>query len=218
MKLLSYVVKYDSGLAPNPFGKFCTLALCTPNHMGADLKKGDWILGVSSKEHGSKIMYLMKLTEDPIGKNKYFDDKRFQYKKPKAKGTLSEIVGDNIYYQKNGEWIWKGVEGYHSSPKDWDKDTRRDKVYISNEFYYFGAKAFDAGVKYSSITSSRRGFKYFYEKDGIGQLIAAIIRRAGNRAGKIADPYLLIKKSESLQKIKGGIDKAMRDKNTGSCS
>ena len=32
VRLCSYVVKYDTGFAPNPFWGFCTLAACTPNH------------------------------------------------------------------------------------------------------------------------------------------------------------------------------------------
>ena len=34
----SYVVRYDSGFAPNPFYEYCTLATCKPNiRKGADL-------------------------------------------------------------------------------------------------------------------------------------------------------------------------------------
>ena len=41
VKLYSYIVVHDAGLAPNPFYGWCTLAVCTPNHMGVKVTKGD---------------------------------------------------------------------------------------------------------------------------------------------------------------------------------
>lgn len=52
MRLLSYIIKHDTGLAPNPLHGYCTLAVCTPNHQNADIKKDDWILGLSGKAQG----------------------------------------------------------------------------------------------------------------------------------------------------------------------
>lgn len=48
MKLYSYIVKTDKGLAPNPFWGWCTLALCTPNHMGIKANQSDWIVGFTN--------------------------------------------------------------------------------------------------------------------------------------------------------------------------
>jgi hypothetical protein len=48
MKLCSYIIKNDTGFAPNPFWGYCTLAACTPNHMGLHLYPGDWIIGTES--------------------------------------------------------------------------------------------------------------------------------------------------------------------------
>ena len=45
MRLCSYVVKYDTGFAPNPFWRYCTLMGCTPNHQDIKAVKGDWIIG-----------------------------------------------------------------------------------------------------------------------------------------------------------------------------
>ncbi|WP_155628852.1 Nmad2 family putative nucleotide modification protein [Burkholderia stagnalis] len=55
MKLLKYVMTSDSGLAPNPYFGVCSLALCTPNHMNAKLKPGDWIVGHSCKATGHRL-------------------------------------------------------------------------------------------------------------------------------------------------------------------
>src|SRR5205085_5511285 len=40
-RLYTYIVAKDSGFAPNPFWRLCTLAHCTPNHMNAQLQEGD---------------------------------------------------------------------------------------------------------------------------------------------------------------------------------
>jgi hypothetical protein len=62
-KLYTYIVKIDSGLAPNPFGGWCTLAVCTPNHQGSAVKPGDWIAGFSPKEAGYQFIYAMRVDE-----------------------------------------------------------------------------------------------------------------------------------------------------------
>lgn len=41
MRLCSYTVVHGTGFAPNPFGRYCTLAACTPNHQGIKLSQGD---------------------------------------------------------------------------------------------------------------------------------------------------------------------------------
>jgi Nucleotide modification associated domain 2 len=41
MKVYSYVVRCDTGFAPNPFWGYCTLAACTPNHMGIHIQIED---------------------------------------------------------------------------------------------------------------------------------------------------------------------------------
>src|SRR3569833_2727055 len=44
MKLCSYIVREDTGLAPNPFWGTCTLAVCTPNHQGSRIGVGDCVM------------------------------------------------------------------------------------------------------------------------------------------------------------------------------
>jgi hypothetical protein len=46
--LYSYVVRSDSGFAPNPFGEYCTLACCKPQ-IRKRARVGDWIVGCGSK-------------------------------------------------------------------------------------------------------------------------------------------------------------------------
>lgn len=42
-RIYSYVVRYDSGFAPNPFYGYCTLATCKPDIRRA-AEVGDWLV------------------------------------------------------------------------------------------------------------------------------------------------------------------------------
>jgi len=49
MKLHTYVVRYDSGFAPNPFYGYCTLATCKPP-IRKSAAVEDWIVGCGSND------------------------------------------------------------------------------------------------------------------------------------------------------------------------
>ena len=140
-KLCSYVIKNDKGLAPNPFWGYCTLALCTPNHMG--IKKPDvgdfWICGFSQKKYGNKLIYAMRVDE-VLDFDEYYYDKRFSKKKPNINGSWQETVGDNMYYlDKKGDWQQHKTE-YHTDSKHKEQDQKYHKVFISDHYYYFGER------------------------------------------------------------------------------
>src|SRR4030042_6777459 len=103
IKPCSYLVKIDSGLAPNPFHDYCTLSCCTPNHMNIQLVKGDWIAGFSTKEYGNTLIYAMRVFE-VLDYNTYFHDIRFQAKKPKLDQDYKNRCGDNMYWLENELW------------------------------------------------------------------------------------------------------------------
>lgn len=132
----------DTGFAPNPFWGYCTIAHCTPNH-STKLSSGDWIMGISGSEHikgRGKLIYIMKITEEKICLDDYFNDSRFQKKKPNMNGIWQERCGNNIYYLSSGKWH-KIPSLYHTSPEDIRKDTKKPAftyVYVSDRFWYFG--------------------------------------------------------------------------------
>src|SRR5208283_2747822 len=103
--VFTYIVATDKGLAPNPFWNYCTLALCTPNHMGVRLKVGDWIAGFLSKERENKLLYAMEVQEI-LNFDDYYRDSRFSKKIPNLQGTWKHRCGDNIY-SKNKSGLWK---------------------------------------------------------------------------------------------------------------
>lgn len=153
MKIYSYRIEHDFGLAPNPFGGYCTLAVCKPKiRKSKNLQIGDWIIGtgskalekISKKEYAGRLIYAMKV-EEIITFEQYWVDERFQYKKPTLNGSLQTMYGDNIYY-KDDNSNWKQIDSAHSleggvNQKHLDQDVSGKNVIISQNFYYFGDEA-----------------------------------------------------------------------------
>lgn len=146
MKLHSYVVRYDSGFAPNPFYGDCTLATCKPD-IRQRAQVGDWILGSGSADkkvrRGGYLVYAMNVTET-ISFREYWDDPRFQCKKPNLRGSRKHACGDNIYYRDLEDQNWCQLNSYHSlkdgtaNERHIRRDTSVDRILISNDFVYFG--------------------------------------------------------------------------------
>lgn len=142
MELFSYKVARDYGFAPNPFGKYCTLATCKPG-IRKHAVVGDWVIGTGTRKYKNEnsLIYAMKVDEK-ISFNQYWHDQRFQYKKPIFNGSLKQAFGDNIYYfDKNA---WHQSNSHHSNADgttnfhNLNRDTQSDFVLISETFYYFG--------------------------------------------------------------------------------
>lgn len=149
MTLYSYIVKHDTGFAPNPFFGYCTLACCKPG-IRKHAKEGDWIIGLTPREKGSgnRIVYLMEV-EESLSFDEYWRDPRFRQKRPKLNAGLARKCGDNIYKPlPNGDY--HQVPSAHSRPKFKDgqdaEAKRRDvfrgeRVLVSRKFLYFGSKS-----------------------------------------------------------------------------
>lgn len=154
MVVYSYLIEHDFGLAPNPFGAYCTLAVCKPKiRKSSKLKLGDWVIGTGSRalEDATgrilrdKIIYAMEVTEI-MTLESYWDDERFQYKKPIMNGTLVTMFGDNFYHKDiMGNWIQEdsahcNLDGTSNS-KHIEIDTSGNNVLVSEHYYYFGQNA-----------------------------------------------------------------------------
>lgn len=145
--LYSYVVAYDSGFAPNPFMGFCTLATCKPK-IRQFACCGDWIVGTGSANakkvnRGGFLVYAMRVQEK-LRFKQYWNDPRFEKKKPHLNGSYQTACGDNIYCPLNGGW--KQLNSCHSeedgSPRQEhiERDTKVDSVLVSDDFVYFGGE------------------------------------------------------------------------------
>jgi hypothetical protein len=169
--IYSYVVRYDSGFAPNPFYGFCTLATCKPG-IRANAQVGDWIVGSGSAnrsvQRGGHLVYAMRVTET-MSFHRYSIDSRFEKKKPFRKGSRKQSCGDNIYFRKGNETKWSQRDSFHSNPdgslhpRHVARDTGVDRVLISEDFVYFGG----AGPKIPKALRDSSGRPLC--KAGIGQ-------------------------------------------------
>jgi hypothetical protein len=150
MRNFTYKIDHDYGLAPNPFGGFCTLAVCKSDiRKNKNLEVGSWVFGTGAKSVGAqyfqKLIFCMKV-EEKLTFNDYWNDNRFQYKKPIVNGSLLQMYGDNFYHQdEKGNWIQENSA--HSlkngTPNEIHliRDTGGTFVLISRNFYYFGENA-----------------------------------------------------------------------------
>ncbi len=94
----------------------------------------------------------------------YWDDERFDYKKPVLNGSLKQIHGDNIYHYENDDWIQSN--SHHSLPegqinvKNLNQDLSGENVLISNYFLYFGNAAWEVPNKYLELCPGKRQRNY----------------------------------------------------------
>lgn len=164
--MYSYKIEHDYGLAPNPFGGYCTLAICKPTIRGnRRLKIGDWVIGTGSAKlkNLNHLIFAMKV-EEKLDFNQYWNDDRFQYKKPIINGSLAKMYGDNIYHQDaNGDWIQKNsahslIDG---TPNEGHikTDTGGNYVLISQTFYYFGSNQISIPEEYREVCNKGRNMK-----------------------------------------------------------
>lgn len=186
MKLFSYIVTHDAGFAPNPFGRYCTLACCKPK-IRKTAQKGDWIVGLSPKADGNRIVYAMQV-EKILTHDKYYKDSRFAAKKPDySTGKIKNKCGDNIYkYLSNGEY--RQLPSYHSNKKNRETEDSEAKehdlsginVLISKKFYYFGSQAIPLPKKLCGL-KVLRGHRNRFSEDVIKRFLKFIDKKQRGR-------------------------------------
>ena len=147
-RIHSYVVRYDSGFAPNPFYSYCTLATCKPS-IRRSANVGDWVVGSGSNDRsvrrGGHLVYAMRVTE-AMTFDEYGRDPRFESKKPYRNGSRKQSCGDNIYFRAAAGVAWQQRDSFHSrsdgslNPDHVARDTGVNRVLISNDFVYFGGE------------------------------------------------------------------------------
>ena len=116
MKLFSYVVEHDTGLAPNPENKVCTLVYCKYKRRKNKCRnivelaeKGDWIIGTGGKNkkkssgHGT-IVYIMRVDEK-LSFGKYLrcfpNRRRPKDSWRKKHGTFALVSTTFFYFGRN---------------------------------------------------------------------------------------------------------------------
>jgi hypothetical protein len=166
MGYYSYKIEHDFGLAPNPFWGYCTLAVCKSQiRKNRNLNIGDWIIGTGSKElkRLHHLIFLMQV-EEKIEMKDYWNDPRFQLKKPSINGSLVQMYGDNIYHFDSATNSWIQENSAHSKdnglfhPDHTESDTGGKFVLISKNFYYFGNNSPQIPDEYLSVCCESRNY------------------------------------------------------------
>ncbi len=169
MNLFTYKITRDYGFAPNPYFGYCTLATCKPKIRNA-CNIGDWIIGFGGLNTivPNKLVYLMQVNEK-MSFDEYWDDQRFQNKKPDFNKNLKYCYGDNIYHKdESGNWL---QENSHHSLNDGinyinlNHDTKVNKLIISQNYWYFGENAINICDELSVIIPKNRGHRRFVDPE-----------------------------------------------------
>ncbi len=159
MRLFSYVVARDYGFAPNPFFNVCTLATCKPE-IRRLAAVGDWVVGTGTAERGRTgyLVYAMKVGETKT-LEQYFDDPRFQLKKPNLRGSKKQAFGDNIYSKApSGEWLQ--LDSHHTfpdgspNPANIKNDTRTNRMLVGTEYVYCGGEGPPIAAKFRGLSGA----------------------------------------------------------------
>ncbi len=143
MKLYSYIITHDTEFSPNPFWGYCTLADCKPA-IRRTASVGDWVVGLSPKAHGHRLVYAMQVQE-VLTYDRYFVDSRFAAKIPDfSQGKTVYKCGDNIY-RPLPDGGFQQCQSMHSCGRMENPDTKaRDlsgrNVLVSKNYYYFGSQ------------------------------------------------------------------------------
>lgn len=182
MRNFTYKIDHDYGLAPNPFGGFCTLAVCKSDiRKNKNLEVGSWVFGIGAKSVGTqyfqKLIFCMKV-EGKLTFKDYWNDVRFQYKKPVLNGSLVQMYGDNFYHQDgNGEWIQENsahsLEDGTPNEKHLIRDIGGNFVLISKNFYYFGENAIAIPEEFThAICTNARNMAFAKPQETVDAFIA----------------------------------------------
>lgn len=159
---------HDYGFAPNPFHGVLSLATCKGSQLrnNGNLEIGDWVIGLGSVAMGNlgKIIYAMQV-EEKITFDQYWEDPRFQNKKPIINGTLVQIYGDNVYHTINGKVVQEhcahSLKGGGVNNDHLQRDCDGKYVLLSRRFYYFGDHCPGVPKQFSYILNDSRSTKFW---------------------------------------------------------
>lgn len=195
MKLYSYVITRDFGFAPNPFYQYCTLATCKPAiRRTADV--GDIVVGIGSGAKKSKfkdkIIFVMKV-EEKLTYDQYWDDSRFQCKKPNMHGSKKQMYGDNIYHtdEKTNTILQEdshhSLEGGKKNEDNFNRDVPGKFVLISKKFWYWGGEPINIPEKFLALTNVKRQYILIRTPEFMSEFYSWL--ESLNKMGYIHKPY-----------------------------
>lgn len=160
---------------------------------------GDWIVGLSPKAKGNRVVYAMRVDEI-LPFERYYRDPRFADKIPDSnKGEAACEFGDNIYKplicnpQRNDDF--EQAKPSKHGPKDKDRDLSGKNVLISWNFHYFGAIGPELPEELKDLKVGI-GYKCNFQDGVVKQFIKFIEKQP---KGRISQPSIGRLKDKSLR-------------------
>lgn len=174
MRIYSYILRHDSGFAPNPFHSVCTLACCKPviRRMASP---GDLVIGLTPKHLQHRLAFAMEVDE-VLTFDAYWADNRFKAKRPRwSSSSRVDRVGDNCY-EPVGLYGYRqhpSIHSHHDGSEDaglktWDLSGKR--VLVSKKFWYFGSEALNLMPEFEFLKVGR-GHRSLFSDDQISAVI-----------------------------------------------
>lgn len=135
--IYSYILKSDSGFAPNINGEVLTLALCKPR-IRKSAKVGDYLIAFNGCEdkqkNGDRIMYIAKIKLKTT-LDDYYEICMADEKWKRAKLSTVCKNGDCQYKYREGKYIQ--LPGCHNA-SHYERDIGGKYVLYCDDFIYFG--------------------------------------------------------------------------------
>jgi hypothetical protein len=180
MKLSAYVITVDCGFAPNPFGRYCTLACCKPTIRRMAEKDDIVIASASSRaKKPGHLVYAMRVKE-VIPYQEYWRDSRFARRKPSKRTAISRR-GDNIWHQDRAG-KWHVCPGACHDESQLERDTSGVNVLVATEFFYFGRGAIRIPLRFADMLAETQGHKNTGDREKIDRFwnwVSKVARRSG---------------------------------------
>jgi hypothetical protein len=189
MRIFVYVVAKDGGFAPNPFHGVCTLACCKPK-IRSRAGIGDWVLGLTPKGLGSRLVYAMRVDE-VLPFADYFKDPRYAAKKPRYPGaSLVVRNGDNCYEPVEGGGFQQLPSMHYDNANGRERpgakatDLRGKNVLCSRHFTYFGQASESGPAELLAFMVPGRGHRSRFKESEKKAILAFVERLPRGMQGR----------------------------------
>lgn len=168
--LFSYVLRFDDGFAPNPFGGRCSLANCKPV-IRRCASVGDWVIGTASATHGAsgmRLTYAMKVSE-AMTFGEYA--RLWGHVKSPRPDDPEGRYGDAIYVSGEDGKLVQLANAFHG-PAEKDHDLHPNRVLIGERFVYFGSKPLEMPERFRPLVKRNQGHLRNRDRELIDEFVA----------------------------------------------